>query len=236
MTTTAVNPATSGSSLGAAVGAALGTSSTSGKSSGSKSALTGLDANTFMTLMLTQLKNQDPLNPQDPTAFLGQLAQMSTVTGIQGMQTGITSLSDSLRSSQVIDGTSMVGHTISAVTGSSSLGSTGGVNGSVTIPQGTSQAAIAITDASGVLVRTLPLPTTTGATGFSWDGTRDDGTRAPAATYTYSAVATVGGIPQQLETQISSKVSSVTIDTTTNSLTLNTDNGSVALSAVRSVM
>jgi flagellar basal-body rod modification protein FlgD len=227
MTTNAINSATN-SAVSAALGAATGKTATS--------ALSGLDQNSFMTLMLTQLKNQDPLNPQDPSAFLSQLAQMSTVTGIQSMKTSITSLSDSLRSTQVIDGTAMVGHSVMSVAASADLGAAGSVNGAVTIPQGTSQAAIAITDASGALVRTLPLATQAGTTTFAWDGTTSSGSRAPAGTYSYSAVATVGGVPQQLETQIASKVNSVTIDPTTNSLTLNTDIGSIPLASVRSVM
>lgn len=222
MTTTAVNSTTSSTSGT--------TSSTSG------AALTGLDANSFMTLMLTQLKNQDPLNPQDPAAFLGQLAQMSTVTGIQGMQTSLTSLSDALRSSQVIGGTSLVGHSISSVATTATLGSSGSVSGSVTIPEGTSQAGIAITDANGALVKTLTLPSTQGTTTFTWDGTRNNGTRAAAGTYTYTAIAKVGSTSEQLETQINSKVTSVTLDTTTNTLTLNTDNGTVPLANVRSVI
>ena len=230
MTTTAVNSATS-----SALTSALGKSATSAATTAT-SGLTGLDANSFMTLMLTQLKNQDPLNPQDPSAFLSQIAQMSTVTGIQGMQTSIGTLSDSLRSSQVIDGTSMVGHSIMSVATTANLGTTGSTTGAVTIPQGTSAAAIAITDASGALVRTIPLATQQGTTSFTWDGTTSSGARAAAGTYTYSAVATVGAVPQQLETQISSKVGSVTIDPTTNSLTLNTDIGSIPLASVRSVM
>lgn len=227
MTTSAVTNPTSSAAAGSAASLAAATKA---------SALTGLDANSFMTLMLTQLKNQDPLNPQDPTAFLSQLAQMSTVTGIQGMQTSIGSLSDSLRSTQVIGGTSMVGHSVMAVSKTADLLATGTISGGVTIPQGTSAASIAISDANGTLVRTIPLSATQGAQSFTWDGLDSTGSRAAAGTYTYSAVATVGGVPQQLETQMASQVSSVTIDTSSNTLTLNTSIGAIPLANVRSVM
>jgi flagellar basal-body rod modification protein FlgD len=223
----------------AAIGSTSATSATAASSltaATKASALTGLDANSFMTLMLTQLKNQDPLNPQDPTAFLSQLAQMSTVTGIQGMQTSIGSLSDSLRSNQVIGGTSMVGHSVMAATSTANLPSSGGVSGAVTIPQGTSKAVLSITDASGALVRTIALNPAQGAQSFTWDGTDNSGARAPSGSYTYAAIATIGGVPQQLETQLATQVSSVTIDPATNSLTLNTDLGAIPLANVRSVM
>ncbi len=68
----------------------------------------------FLTLMITQLQNQDPMKPVDPTEFLGQLAQFSTVSGIQEMKDSVVSLSDSLRSSQVLGGSTMVGHDVLA--------------------------------------------------------------------------------------------------------------------------
>ena len=51
----------------------------------------------FMSLMIAQLRNQDPTKPMDPSAFLGQLAQFGTVSGIQDMQGSLSSLSDALR-------------------------------------------------------------------------------------------------------------------------------------------
>jgi flagellar basal-body rod modification protein FlgD len=224
MTTSAINSA-AGNAVGSAVSSLTGT--------GGKNEL-GQDA--FLKLMLSQMKNQDPFKPQDPSAFIGQLAQFSTVSGIQAMQGNISTLSDALRSSQVLDGTTLVGHDVLSVSSSATLGETGSVKGSVTIPQGTSQAAIAVTDASGQLVRRLPLSSQQGETGFVWDGTTDRGTRAPAGNYTFAAVANVGGAAEQLQTQISSRVGSVTIDPTNYSLTLNTDLGPIALANVRRVM
>jgi flagellar basal-body rod modification protein FlgD len=110
------------------------------------------------------------------------------------------------------------------------------VEGSVAIPEGTSAAVLVVTDASGQLVRRMPLSTQQGEGAFTWDGTTDLGTRAPAGNYTLSALANVGGYDEQLETQLSSRVGSVTIDPATNSLTLNTDLGPIPLSRVRRVM
>jgi flagellar basal-body rod modification protein FlgD len=208
--------------------------SSPGVTSGTKKDDLGQDA--FLKLMVTQLKNQDPFKPTDPSAFLGQLAQFSTVTGIEGMKDSIASLSDSLRSSQVLGGTTLVGHDVLSVSKTAALGATGGVGGAVEIPTGASAAVVAVTDSSGALVRRMQLATTAGTADFKWDGTTDAGARAAAGTYTLTALANVGGANQQLETQLTSRVNSVTIDPTTSALTLNTDIGSIALANVRRVM
>ena len=216
-----------------AITAATTTALGAGASTGAKSQL-GQDE--FLKLMLSQMKNQDPFKPQDPGAFIAQLAQFSTVSSTQSMQKDIASLTDSLRSSQVIDGTALVGHNIMAVSDTALLGTSGEVNGAVTVPQGASAVNLVITDASGQLVRRMPMTTQSGLTSFAWDGTTDGGKRAPAGTYRIAAVANIGGGNQQIETQMSSKVGSVTIDPASHALTLNTDLGPIALSAVRRVM
>ena len=203
---------------------------------GAKSSSSELGQDEFLKLMLSQMKNQDPFKPQDPGAFIAQLAQFSTVSSTQAMQKDISTLSDSLRSSQVIDGTSLVGHNVMAATDTASLGAAGSVNGAVSIPDGTTVAMLTVTDASGQLVRKMPLSTQTGLNAFAWDGTTDNGTRAPAGSSPIAAVANVGGANQQVETQMASVVNSVTIDPTSHALTLNTDFGPIALKSVRRVM
>ena len=75
---------------------------------------TELDQDDFLTLMITQLKNQDPFKPLDPAQYVGQLAQFSSVSGIADMNKNITALTDSLRGNQVLDGASLIGHTVIA--------------------------------------------------------------------------------------------------------------------------
>jgi flagellar basal-body rod modification protein FlgD len=190
----------------------------------------------FMQLMIAQLRNQDPTKPMDPSEFLGQLAQFGTVSGIQDMQTSLSTLSDALRSSQVLGGTNLVGRDVLAAADTAALGETGDIKGSISIPEGTNAAVMVVTDSSGQLIRRMPLPTQEGETSFTWDGTTDLGTRAPAGNYTLSALASVGGADEQLETQLASRVGSVTIDPTNNSLTLNTNLGPIPLAHVRRVM
>ncbi len=116
------------------------------------------------------------------------------------------------------------------------VGATGGINGAIDVPEGTNAAMLAVTDASGQLVRRLPLSTQEGLGAFQWDGLNDQGTHVPAGNYTIEAIANVAGAETQLETQLSSRVGSVTLDPATNSLTVNTDIGPIPLSRVRRVM
>src|SRR5438128_10465097 len=79
-----------------------------------KPATTGgdsVDADTakFMTLLVTQLKNQDPLNPLDNAQVTSQLAQLSTVTGINKLNTTLDSLKSSYQSSEAMAATNMIG-------------------------------------------------------------------------------------------------------------------------------
>ena len=68
----------------------------------------------FLKLLVTQLKNQDPLNPMDNAQLTSQLSQISTVSGIEKLNTTMQSLSDSLFASQSMQATSLIGHSIYA--------------------------------------------------------------------------------------------------------------------------
>jgi flagellar basal-body rod modification protein FlgD len=197
---------------------------------------TELGSEAFLHLLVAQMKNQDPTKPADPTEMLGQLAQFSTVSGIQEMQKSISDLSAAMRSSQILGGTSLVGHIVLADTDTATLGETGEIYGSTTIPAGASEATIVVTDSSGQQVARLPMTTDEGETQFTWDGNTGLGTRAPAGTYTFQAIANVGGTSKELGTQLASYVNSVSIDPANYQLTLNTDLGPIALADVRQVL
>src|SRR5918993_5778618 len=190
----------------------------------------------FLELMIAQLKNQDPFKAMDPSQFLGQLAQFGTVSGISEMKEAFGTLSDAMRSSQVLDGATMVGREVLLPSDEVMLQAEGSVKGALDVPTGTNALQVNIRDANGTLVRSLPLPTTGGLQEFSWDGVADNGTRAPAGEYTFEAVANVAGRSGSLEMLMAGRVNSVTIDAATG-LTLNTSNlGSRSLSDVRRVM
>ena len=190
----------------------------------------------FLELMIAQLKNQDPFKAMDPSQFLGQLAQFGTVSGIAEIKEAFGTLSESMRSSQVLDGATMVGREVLVPSDEVMLQAEGSVKGAIDVPTGTNSLQVNIRDASGTLVRRMTMPTTSGLQEFSWDGVADNGARAPAGEYTFEAVANVAGKSGSLEMLMAGRVNSVTIDAATG-LTLNTSNlGSRSLSDVRRVM
>lgn len=190
----------------------------------------------FLELMIAQLKNQDPFKAMDPSQFLGQLAQFGTVSGISEIKEAFGTLSDAMRSSQVLDGATLVGREVLVPGDEVSLLAESSVKGAVDVPTGTTSLQLNVRDVNGTLVRRMTLPTTTGLQEFSWDGVADNGTRAAAGEYSFEAVANVAGKSGSLQMLMAGRVNSVTIDAATG-LTLNTSNlGSRALSDVRRVM
>lgn len=195
-----------------------------------------LDQHSFLQLMIAQFRNQDPTKPQDPAQFLGQLAQFSTVSGIQDMQNSIGALSDALRSSNVLSGAILVGHSVLAPSGSITRGATEVVHGAVDVPAGANGIQITVKDQAGQIVRRLDIPAAEGLAEFVWDGVDDRGVLAPAGSYSLVAEARVLGRNESLPVLLNARVESVTIDPASNHLILNTRGlGAVQLSAVRRV-
>jgi len=202
-----------------------------------KKSANSLGIDEFLTLMTTQLKNQDPMKPLEGTEFVAQLAQFGAVSGIQSMQSSIESLASSLRSTQVLNGTTLVGHDVLVQADNFSFTQGVGVAGEIDVPAGASSLHIRITDSTGALVREIDAVPQSGVNTFSWDGTRADGTPADSGDYDIEAIATVGGANESLEVLMAGKVSSVTIDSTGTNLTLNTSAlGSISMNNVRRVM
>ncbi len=190
----------------------------------------------FLTLMLAQLRNQDPLKPLEPSEFLGQLAQFSTVTGIQDMKGSVGELARSLRSSQVLEGATLVGRSVLTAGAKAPLDSTNPVVGAVDAPEGTSSIDVTVRDASGATVRRFSVAAETGMTSFKWDGLTSQGSRAPSGQYTFEAAGRIGGRAESVQMLLQQRVESVTLDAAGGGMTLNTAAGSFGLGDVRRVM
>lgn len=212
-------------------------SSAAGATAQPKKSRTDLDMNSFLTLMTAQLQNQDPLKPLDSTEFVAQLAQFSTVSGIQSMQNSLTTLTDSMRSSQALSGATLVGHDVLVPVEEANYAAGTVLGGAVEVPKGASGVALGIYDSGGQLVRQATLPTDTSLAYFAWDGLADDGSEVASDRYTVKIVATVDGHSEALQPQLLGTVGSVSIARDGTSLTLNTrELGAVALRDVTQVM
>lgn len=216
----------------AAQTAAAAAASSSG-SSGSSAAMPQISQSDFLSLIIAQMKSQDPTQPADPNQFVNELASLSEVSGINNMDSSMGSLSSSMQASQLLSGTSLIGHQVLTAGTSAALAAGGSVSGAVQAPAGAGSVTIQVTDSSGALVRTLQVPAqASGLTSFTWDGTTNSETAAPAGTYTFSAAAVSGGAQTSLPPYLQSTVNSVTIDPRTQTLFLNTNAGTLSLGDV----
>lgn len=171
-----------------------------------------LDQEDFLELMTTQLQNQDPFKPMENGDFLAQMAQFSTVDGIQNLQKSFEQLSQSLVSNQALQAAGLVGRSVLAPTGLAALEPGGAVKGVVQLPASSGEVTVQVTDFSGQTIRSLSLGSqAAGNAQFQWDGLMDNGQYAPAGTYFVTAQAMQDGGQAAVETLISSTVDSVTL-------------------------
>jgi len=233
--------ATPPTGTGTGTGSAGGTSGTGGTgNTGSTPATSGttLGGTDFLTLMLAQLKNQDPTSPVDSNTFLQQLASLSEVQGITALNTSFSTLSSSLSSSQALQASSLLGHQALVSSSTANLAAGATVTGAVSVPQTTSQVVLNISDASGALVKQINLGAqSAGLTSFSWNGTTGSGSQAPAGTYTLTAQY-AGSTSQgtAATTLVNGTVESVSMGAGSTGLTLNVAGiGSVPFSSVQQI-
>lgn len=173
----------------------------------------------FLELMITQMNNQNPLNPQDNSEFVAQLAQFSSVEGLERLNKNFTSF----MSNNALQASSLVGRNVTVASDTSVLQTGGIVAGSVDLAHATDDLSIKIYDEVGSLVQTIPVgEVAKGETVFRWDGQNlevngdlvewDAGeTAAAAGEYRFEVTATQNGKPEALATSLSANVNSVTI-------------------------
>src|ERR1700743_2133163 len=120
-------------------GSTGGTGSSGGTGSTPRVGGPALGGTDFLTLMLAQLKNQDPTSPVDSNTFLTQLAQLSEVQGITSLNTNFGTLSNSLTSNQAMQASSLLGHQALVNSSTATIAAGATVSGAVNVPQTTSQ-------------------------------------------------------------------------------------------------
>lgn len=147
----------------------------------------------FMTLLVTQMKNQDPLNPMDNAQVTSQMAQLSTVTGIDKLNNTLESLIGSVQTGQSYQASSMIGHNVLVSGNEVRTNGAGGYFG-VDLPIGADKLTVTIKDSAGSTVRTMALGAQeAGTLPLSWDGFADDGSVAKAGSYKFDVTATTSG-------------------------------------------
>lgn len=171
-----------------------------------------LNQEDFLSLMMTQLKNQDPTKPMDSSAFLGELAQFGTVSGLQGLETKFDTLSSSLVSNQALQAASLVGKDALVESSQATLYQGSDMYGAVDVPATTNNVEVQVRDATNQVVAHVELgQQSKGLADFQWDGTTDSGAQAPAGVYQLSATYLDGTKSTAATTLVYAPVDSVVL-------------------------
>ncbi|WP_211827075.1 flagellar hook assembly protein FlgD [Kistimonas asteriae] len=183
-----------------------GSSSSSGTTGVSAANSTsGMGQEEFMQMLLAEINNQDPLNPQSSSEFVGQLAQITSVENLSSLNSQITGLVSSLQYSQAMQATDLVGKTVTVPINIMELESSGTMTGEVQVPVSADRVQLYIQDASGQIVDSIDLGAqASGTVPFTTDS-------LAKGMYSISASATYGTEEQSIPIALSTKVDSVVI-------------------------
>ncbi len=165
----------------------------------------------FLELMIAQLDNQDPLDPAKNEDFIAQLAQFSSVEGIQNLNDSVNGMANAMQSSLSLQAASLVGRSVLAPTDTALYEETT-LGGSINLPQAVSTLQIDVEALDGSLVQQLELgPQAAGLARFAWDGLDAAGNAMPAGLYRINAYSLVAGERVALEANLPNRVAGVTL-------------------------
>lgn len=146
--------------------------------------------NQFLTLLVAQLQNQDPTSPMDNAQLTSQMAQISTVSGIEKLNDTVSSVTGQFSQMQMLQGTSLIGRTV--LTAGNALATTteGHSTAAFDLAGKAANVSVTITDAAGQLVDTVELGSLdAGRNYFNWDAS---GYTGDATQLRYQVKATNG--------------------------------------------
>ena len=168
-------------------------SSSSSAANANPTTASGLE-DRFLTLLVTQMQNQDPLNPMDNAELTSQLAQINSLKGITTLNTTLQTLLSSYTDSMSMQSASMIGKNVLSAGKNLSLGPNGALGG-INLAGSADHVNVTIYDASGKKVREMDLGAVenAGVTDFVWDGKDGDGNALAQGNYSFAVGATRAG-------------------------------------------
>ncbi|NMZ44378.1 flagellar hook assembly protein FlgD [Pseudomonas oryzihabitans] len=212
--------------------------SATGDSSGSetkKSSQLGKDE--FLKLMVAQMNNQNPLEPQGNGEFIAQLAQFSTVEGITNLNTSVSSILSGSQSSQALQASTLVGRKVIVDTDKVKVDTSADFKGALNLTASSPNVWVNVYNDAGNQVNRLNLgQQSSGLVNFTWDGTDANGKKLDAGTYRFEAQANVNDTTTAMKTSLPANVDSVTLGQNGGEMTLNLAGvGSIGISKVQAV-
>ena len=195
--------------------------------------ISDMGSDDFLELMIAQMKHQDPTKPMDQMAFMSQLAEFSSLSGIQELNGSFGELSTNLTGAQAVQASSLVGRSVAMDSQTASLTPVGRndageivnlLSATVDMGAGSDGGVFEVRDEAGQLVFSGQLPAGSGNIPVVWDGEASDGTRLPAGDYDISARVERGGDLRDARVYGHDTVISVAIGSA-NQVTLNLASG-----------
>jgi flagellar basal-body rod modification protein FlgD len=217
--TTAIDPFAAASSSAASTGTSSG-ASVAQNDAGS--------ADRFLKLLVTQMQNQDPLNPMDNAQLTSQMAQINTVSGISTLNTTVAGLNTQFVQMQALQGASLVGHDVTVAGDGLAIQNKIGT-GAFTLAGPADHVKVEVLDTTGRVVDTMQLgAATSGTQSFSWPA----GSVADGSAYRFRVTATSGSAKVDAQLLMLDRVDAVSVNGSTLMLELQRS-GNVAYGAVK---
>ena len=207
-----------------AASAAATANASSGTSGGVNSnAMIADNFQTFLTLLTTQLKNQNPLDPLDTNQFTQQLVQFAQVEQQMKSNDQLTTLVSLEQSAQSTTALAYVGATV-VVDGATAPLANGSASWNLNVSKPAS-ATVTITDSTGQTAYSGTFTVNPGNQNFTWDGRGNDGKQWPDGSYTLTATSVdANGQSTGISTEVQAQVDSVDMTQTPPVLSINGQN------------
>ncbi|MGJ8671125.1 MAG: flagellar hook assembly protein FlgD [Oceanococcus sp.] len=188
----------------------------------------------FLELMVAQLQNQDPFKPMENGDFLGQMAQFSTVNGLQELNDKFSGLSASISGDQALQAASLIGRDVLVAQENFSLNNSGDSAGLAFVADGASSVVVDIHDAGGQLVRSINVQApSAGVQRLSWDGLDASGDEVAAGSYRVSARQATAAGEVALPVMVAGQIDAVALGGTDGTRLRTAQLGEINMNAVR---
>ena len=184
----------------------------------------------FMKMLLAQIQNQDPMSAQDPAQMTSQLTQLNMASGIEKLNTSLSSMLSQMSAQSFMGNAALIGSSVIAPGSSLTLGASNSVDFGVNVGADSTQTTVKVLAADGTVVDELSLGAMSkGTHRFTWDGAGYNGQRAASGQYRLQVIAADGaGAAVTANTLTSGVVSGVGRDSSGGVQILTTDGRSVA--------
>ena len=192
----------------------------------------------FLTLLTTELQNQDPTDPMDNSEMVTQLAQISTISSIENVTSTLEGISSQISAAETLQASALVGNGVLIDGNTIQVGDGVATPFGVTLDSAADDVTVTIKDSTGTVVRTIDEGSmSAGTQALSWDGLNDDGSTAADGAYTFAISATASDVAVTSTALKYALVTGVTTDSSNQvALDLGGVNDNVALSDISLVL